>query len=587
MEGRAAAHEEAFVASLASNRAGRALADHLASVEACARVDGLQGSVSEAIDNEKVFMHALCASIHGTRPYPCGLPTPLPPFIAILNLSGERMLVHSHNPALLTTLCTQSSALCASDLAVQLKPFVNFPTTKCSDTCRRFVVLTYSLPWQAGTDAAFWHLSGCQIAHSEEDGIGPTLCDRKISLSGSSARHFKGKPALDPSDKLLCFHNGEKYLDELTAKQIDVFEKAYSATCLDAVAVPPAEARAPELAQLLKLTQRLKSDRIKDQEKNNALQKKLDDAKQALSHLMDEQENTLGAMVDEHAADKEKLRNEFDEERLLLKSENSALNAEIAQLQASFAKQAAELAAERKGKNKMAAKVEEVRRLAAAKDELNNAALAKHRSEIVRLESRLEAATLQESTLKSRLDKEHAQLIMRQQTLHATTLEKMHLSLNSKERLLNQLSENNERLSVEALSLKSHDEEQAATIERLTQELADARAPAARSVSVSTCNASTATHHCASTQTAPLEPSPPPPPPAAAPAAPAATPPHQKGQPNVQSYQNAIDTLQELVNRARHTRPALRNGHANGYPVPLPYPHFTPNGQHVVYHHGT
>ena len=77
MEGRAAAHEEAFVASLASNRAGRTLADHLASVEACARVDGLQGSVSEAIGNEKVFMHALCASIYGTRPYPCGLPTPL------------------------------------------------------------------------------------------------------------------------------------------------------------------------------------------------------------------------------------------------------------------------------------------------------------------------------------------------------------------------------------------------------------------------------------------------------------------------------------------------------------------------------
>ena len=161
---------------------------------------------------------------------------------------------------------------------------------------------------------------------------------------------------------------------------------------------------------------------------------------------------------------------------------------------------------------------------------------------------------------------------MRQQTLHSATIEKINAALASKERLLNQLSDNNERLSVEALSLKSHDEEQAATIARLTQELAEARAPAVKSASVSTCNASTATHHCASTQTAPLES-------AQAPehaAAPAPAP--QKGRPDAQSYQNAINTLQELVNRTRGARPVLHNGHANGYPIPLPFPHFTPNG---------
>jgi len=567
MEGDAPEADEAFVAALSANRAGRALANHLASVAACARGGGVKGAVTEAIGNEKVFMHALCAAIHGTRPFPCGLSLPLPPYIAILNLSGERVLVHAETPALFTTLCTQSSAMHASELAVQLQAFVEFPKGKRSDTCCRFVLLTYSMPWQAGTDAAFWHLSGCQITNSAQDGFGPTLSDRMISLSGASASHFKGKPALDPCDRLSCFRDGEKALDAMTLKQIEAFEKAYSATRLGDA---PAARLEPQNAQLMELTQRLQNDRTKDQKEIHRLEGKLYDATDALNHLMDDQEKTLGAMVDEHAVEMEKVRAAHDEERLLAKSEHSALNAELVSAQSSLTSKAQEHAQTRKEKEKALAKVQELKRQGTAMTELNNAALAKHRAEIVRLERRLEDATAEASTLKARLDKEHAQLVMRQQTLHSATIEKIHASLASKERLLNQLSDNNERLSVEAMSLKSHDEEQAATIARLTQELAEARAPAVRSASVSTRNASTATHHCASTQTAPLEPAEP------APAAPAPAP--QKGRRDMQVYQNAINTLQDLVNHSRGARPVLHNGHANGYPMPLPFPHFTPNG---------
>lgn len=565
MEGVAAASEgdEAFVASLSANRAGRALANHLASVAACARGGGVKGAVTEAIGNEKAFMHALCAAVHGTRPFPCGLSMPLPPYIAILNLSGERVLVHAETPALFTTLCTQSSAMHASELAVQLKPFVNFPKSKCSDACCRFVLLTYSMPWQAGTDAAFWHLSGCQITRDEGGGLGPMLSDRMLSLSGASASHFKGKPVLEPCGGLSCFREGEKALDATTLRQIEAFEKAYSATCLGAA---PAARLEPQHAQLMELTQRLQNDRTKDQQEIHRLEGKLCDATDALNHLMDDQEKTLGAMVDEHAAEVEKLRAEHDEERLLAKSEHSALNAELVSAQSSLTSKAQEHAQTRKEKDRALAKVQELKRQGAAMTELNNAALAKHRAEIARLERRLEDATAEASTLKARLDKDHAQLVMRQQTLHSETLEKINAALASKERLLNQLSDSNERLSVEALSLKSHDEEQAAAIARLTQELAEARAPAVKSASVSTRNASTATHHCASTQTAPLEPAVPP------------VPAPQKGRPDMQAYQHAINTLQELVNHTRGARPVLHNGHANGYPMPLPFPHFTPNG---------
>ena len=295
--------------------------------------------------------------------------------------------------------------------------------------------------------------------------------------------------------------------------------------------------------------------------------------------LRQEYDNRTKEVADEHSLDMEKLRNEHDTKLLLSKQEHSSLRAEIANLQGELSKTATAKSREIKAHEKLQAKLDEVKRQSEGQHKLHNAALNKQRAEIAKLESRLEEATSEASTLKARLDKEHAQLVMRQQTLHTTSLDKINAALASKERLLDQLSDNNERLSVEALSLKSHDEEQAATIARLEAELKAASAlasaaPVAREVGTSTRNASTATHHCASTQTAPL--------PATEPPA-GGAPPHNKGRPNVQAYQAAIDTLQELVNTSRGGRPALQDGYSNGYPMPLPFPHFMPNGHRGTY----
>ena len=47
-----------------------------------------------------------------------------------------------------------------------------------------------------------------------------------------------------------------------------------------------------------------------------------------------------------------------------------------------------------------------------------------------------------------------------------------------------------------------------------------------------------------------------------------------------QTYQSAIDLLQGLVRQVQNGPPhaGYGNPNANGYPRPLPYPHFTPNG---------
>jgi len=585
--------KKTFVAGLANNRAGRILSNHLSAVALRATSGGHDSAVSEAIANERVFVHALNAAVRGRRPFPCGLSMPLPRYIAIVNLSGERMLVHSQSAALLTTLCTRSATVHAQELGGFLAAFEQIPIHRTPDCCK-FVLLTYSLPWQSGVQAAFWHLSACCIEHGGEPGHEHVrFADRVLCFSGASERPFAGKPVLDPRDRQIALADDAEPLELVARKQMDDFEEAYSPACLDGPSVllqVPAEGG--KNAQLLGLVQELTRQRTEDQAEAKRLRAEVADRESAVGALVSQNEELAKCMEGAHALEMEKLRTETDAQLLLSRQQQSALNAEMIVERVASSKAAEEKARERKAHERVVARCDELRRQSEGKDKLHNAALGKHRAEIVRLEARLEAATAQAGTLKARLDKEHAALVLRQQTLHTTSLERVHAALASKEQLLNQLSDNNERLSVEALSLKSHDEEQAAAIARLEQELAVVCAPTAREVGTSTCNASTATHHCASTQTAPL--------PADGNASGGGgggggngngngngngggggTTTGHKGVPRAHpNYQAAIDALQELVHHSRGVRPALPVAYGNGYavPLPLPFPHYTPNG---------
>jgi len=562
----AASDDKAFVAGLSRNRAGRILASHLAAKERSATGTGHDSAVTEALGNERVFMHALGAFVYGQRQCPCGLASPMPRFIAILNLSGERMMVYSNNPALIRMVCRSSSALHAAGLAEALQLFETYPLRQEPEE-RRFVLLTYSMPWQAGADADFWHLSACSVQYEAEGNL-VSLTDRVHAFSVSSVAPFKGKPVLDPRDKHIPLDSEDAQLDLLTLKQIEDFEEAYSATCLDGLVTPPNMAVDGKHEHLLGIMQELTRERARDQAENRMVRARLKEAEEAVGLLRQEYDRRMKEVADEHSLAMEKLRNEHDAKLLLSKQEHSSLRAEIAQQQGELSKAATAKSREIKAREKAEAKLDEVRRQSEGQHKLHNAALNKQRAEIAKLESRLEEATSEASTLKARLDKEHAALVMRQQTLHAAALDKVHATLASKERIINQLSENNERLGVEKLSLKSHDDEQAATIARLEKEMTELAVTectvSTRDAGIQTCNASTATHHCASTQTVPE------PVPATAPS----------GVKAPQTYQSAIDLLQGLVRQVQNGSPhaGYGNPNVNGYPIPLPYPHFMPNG---------
>ena len=236
--------DDAFVQNLAHCRAGRLLASHLAAVELRTTSGGYDASVTEVLSDERIFVHALGEAVYGSKPYPCGLTAPLPNFIAILNLSGERLMVYSQSPALIRKLCAHSSALHTLDLAAALRQFEEFPKQTPSPDTPHFVLFVYSLPWQAGTAAGFWRLSACKITTLNEvkQGTSPDfgLIDRILSLSSSSANVFQAKPVLDPSDHSTPSGKEGDRLELVTAKQVSDFKDAYSAACLDSA--PPSKA---------------------------------------------------------------------------------------------------------------------------------------------------------------------------------------------------------------------------------------------------------------------------------------------------------------------------------------------------------
>jgi len=318
-----------------------------------------------------------------------------------------------------------------------------------------------------------------------------------------------------------------------------------------------------------------------------------------------------------------KHKTELDEEKQKAKKEvdkltnkNAALAAEIDDYETAKKQQHKEVRKHKAAAEALQAKQAADERKSAAKDALHNAALSQHVATISRLEGLLATNGEKAAATLAELERSHAEAVRCERETHAAALQKLTIALQSKERICNQLSENNERRDVEVESHKTHQAEQDKRIVDLEAQLralshklnARPKPVATRNASIGTKkNASTSTHQCAQTQTdrppssektaamattaaeeAQL------PPEGAAPAMGtrvmdrAASPPL--------SYQDAINILQELVTVSGNARtlqatpahptsvpmpmpmpmPIPMPMPYSGYPRPLPYPHFVP-----------
>jgi len=586
--------DAAWVAGLAGSRAGRLLASHLAAVE----VHGVSHdcAMQEALANERVFVHALARSAHNRRPFPCGLPPRLPGFIAVLNLSGERMVVHSDSSALIRSLCAHSTVLHRSELEERLLLFEMHPTKRVADEMR-FVLCSYSLPWQAGADAAYWHLSACAISGAP-DGVERALVDRQPQFSSDSATPFRGKSALDARDKQLpLFMAAPGVLELVSDKQIAEFVDAYSATCLDKAPGPAGVAVAATAAagggggganeQIRSLNQRLLQDRDRDQQEIREL-------KGQIAALMETLNTTVNeALDDKREMEAKRLEEVGDAQRKAkelvdhAREQYEALSQEMKAHQATQKEVAKETRKQKKEHEGLVARFEELNRQGSAKDALHNAALSQHVATISGLEGKLEKSRAEARTIRTELEREHGAAVVLAAAQHTEAMSKVTEALESKKRIINQLSVVNEGRDVEVASLKTHEEEQARRIDALEADVADLtsklaeaakRGPATKSKQSGPPrrNASTATHHCASTQTDPEET------PLPEPAVGAKVVVEHVPAP-APSYQGAIDLLQQLVALSGHepppsaAAPVAPMASPSGYARPLPFPHFTPH----------
>ena len=616
-----------WIKGLASNRSGRLLSNHLACVELNTKGKGHACAITEALGNERVFIHALARSLLRAQPLPCGLSQPLPLYIAILNLSGERLLAYSDNPSLLRCICTNSNRLRDSELSEYLSVFEAFPMKARSIESSRFVLLTYSLPWQEGTSSAFWHLSACETS-ALPDGTGKALADRILHFSSASNVPFKGKSVRDVSDLSVAIHSPSvTAMPVVGDKQISDFSESYSSASLDfeVSSVASREAkRDGQTARLHELVQVLKKERVRDQQeirKMKEASKELQAAMLGIVHKCEEQEREV---LTRHKRELEAHRLTAKDMLLVSRQQNDALAAEVVVMRETSKKISSTQLKSIKTHEKLADKHKELQRQGEAKDALNNAALSKHVATISRLEGLVATSDERLASTKSELGKVHGAVVKKLEREHEVARDKIAGALESKKRIINQLSENNDRKDVEKASLQTHVDEQTQRIGDMEVEIKKRRdtaaaaveaVPKTRSKATSTNgrNASTATHHCASTQTAPPPKPPPPsqspspspspspeppisvPEPAPAPAPDSVT--HSKTGPTMEmhisnpdiglvasmpaSYQAAIDMLQELViltgqtsfhpSTVVHTMPS-------SYNRPLPFPHFNPIG---------
>ncbi len=583
-----------WVASLANSRVGRQLATHLASVEVHNHGNGHTCACQEALGNERVFMKAMARSVYLERPYPCGLSSKLPLYIAMLNLSGERSLVYSDNPALMRCVCAHSEALNRLELTRVLLTFERYASER-TDAQMKFVLINYSLPWQCGTGAAYWHISACSVNSVVGQELKLVLDDRVLQFSSVAAAPFSGRSVIDPQDAQIAITGPNPTALEVTADvQIKTLNECYSATSLDfdkAEEVP----KDWQNAVMMSTVRDLQKGRKEDQKEIDRLTSRCATLELDKGKLKKKHADELEALKKKHKEAMEVEEEDKRSQEQLARQQYEGLLDEMRGQVQTTKDLDGKCKKVRREHDQVVAKLAALERERSAKDALQNAALSNHVATISSLESRLAAALEKVESVRTELEKEHASRLEREGAAHEEALTKAVTTIESKERIINQLSENNERRDVEVASLKTHADEQGKRIEALTEQLKKAQEAEAsakliatgfqraakaqkalrqketRSVRVSTHNASTATHQCASTQTDP-EPKPSPTPAVGEKVIVESVP-----KP-VSSYQGAIDVLQQLVTMSVAAPPPIVPAHppSHAYPRPLPFPHFTP-----------
>lgn len=228
-----------WLAGLAASTVGQKLLDHLNHMEASPHMRP-SSAFEQACIFKRVFMYALTKNES-----PFGLPRRFPKYVVIANLSGERLMIHSSNPNLISLLTLGgSSPGCSYDGVEQI---LNKASTDESSS----VVLYYALPFQMGTDSLYWE---CRIMKKN----GLKYIDNELSCNSWDRQASKTNNTIDVE----CQHV------QILEAQVDAFSANLNACDIDIKfekidGVDPSETVDAKQAKLLSLVTVLQNERRK------------------------------------------------------------------------------------------------------------------------------------------------------------------------------------------------------------------------------------------------------------------------------------------------------------------------------------
>jgi len=395
------------------NRA-RVLQNHLASIESRLDSNGAQAAIDQAVHNREAFLATLHHSLANNAPFPCGLASRIPKYVAIVNLSGKRLLLTSDNDILVRALCARSSRSTPRALAEQIHRFVLWiecalsPVTGSAAPTTAFVLITYSLPWQAGLDAAYWEINTAAIS-TRDDGK-RLVMDRHIALSSLSDDTFSARPTL--SARAIDDATRGAFATQYVATNLDAHDDAHMADDEDG--------EGAKMQRLRSVMEAMRAQTSKDREEIGTWK-----ATVKIRNLLYGR-SIAKADLKAVKAEEEANRLRTTVQKLLIESADASKRADEAQRQ-----------------------VEKLRRQEGAKDKLTNAATAKQSSALRRLTGQLEAS--QRAAVEEREEARRAHEREREAVVARASQERAALqtALQFKERALNQLAEANEARSLD------------------------------------------------------------------------------------------------------------------------------------------
>ena len=140
--------DKKWLENLSRTGPGRQLEEHLKCVDyVIQNCNRFECPIEEACTFRRIFCHALAANDRV-----CGLPRPLPKYIAIVNLSGYRAILYSSRNSLIRMLC-MVGPLHSDRNMLNVENVLKYASE--NDTS---VLCCFSLPWQAGVHQVHWEV---------------------------------------------------------------------------------------------------------------------------------------------------------------------------------------------------------------------------------------------------------------------------------------------------------------------------------------------------------------------------------------------------------------------------------------------